>query len=208
MISPCANGLFASDAKAAFELITVAPADCRTDHVDAVVLGWRSSAERIAREVRQQGYKGALIAALAKPSSADVVSALSSGCDDAQRFPTEPSELAVRISAIRRRIEGALTSSTIIKVGRLEIGRDGSDPRIDGKPLKVSPNCAKVLAIVAESPHPVPLARIALALYRGDPPPSKTVNTYLCMLRAIMSVATGEDRWLKRHDGGYVLYRP
>ena len=207
VLSPPAKPLFSSRGAAAFELIAVVPADCRTVQVDAIVLGWRSSAEQIARDVRQRGYKGALIAALAKPSPADVASALSSGCDDAQWFPTEPRELAVRITAIRRRTEGRAFLPTIIRAGRLEIGQDGSDPRIDGKPLKVSPNCAKVLAIVAGSSRPVPLARIALAMYGGDPPPSKTVNTYLCMLRSIMSVATGEDGWLKLHDGGYVLYK-
>lgn len=207
MLNPLGAPPFASDPAPTFELIDLVPAECRTSRVDALVLGWQSSADRIAHEVRRQGYRGALIAALPCPSTSDVVTALSCGCDDAQSFPAEPRELVERIAAIRRRTEGHPAPPATIRAGRLEIGPDGRDPRVDGKPLKVSPNCSRVLAIVAASPHPVPLERIALALYGGDPPPSKTINTYLCLLRSIMSVATGEDGWLKLQDGGYVLYR-
>ena len=197
--------LFDTSHTMAFEFVNLPSDDQEMTEIDAVVLGWRKQAGAVAMRLRKQGYRGAMIAALGNSHVDNVVSALSCGCDDAQRIPFDPRELAVRVAAIQQRINRSRCAPPIIRAGRLEIGRDGSDPRIDGKPLKVSPNCAKVLAIVAASKHPVPLARIATALYGSEPPPSKTVNTYLCMLRSIMAAATGTDGWLKLSDGGYVL---
>ncbi|PWC44262.1 hypothetical protein [Azospirillum sp. TSO22-1] len=190
----------------AFELLDVSPDQAAAAPVAAFLLGWDGQAPAAARRVRGAGYGGPLIAALDGHNVDAIAAALAHGCDDAQAFPLHPRELAARIAAIRRRAAPPLR--TRVRCGRLEIGRDGSDPLVDGKPLKVSPNCAKVLGIVAAARHPVPLPRIATALYGDDPPPSKTVNTYLCMLRSIMAAATGEDGWLALHDGGYVLHRP
>ncbi|WP_448188529.1 hypothetical protein [Azospirillum sp. sgz301742] len=189
----------------AFDLVGVAPDVPCVAGVDAVLLRWHERADSLVRRVRGHGYRGPLIAALDSRSPDHVVAALSSGCDDAQPYPCDPRELRARIGAIHQRAAIATAGPARIRSGCLEIGRDGSDPWVDGKPLKVSPNCAKVLAAVALAKRPVPLPRLAAMLYGAEPPPSKTINTYLCMLRTIMTAATGRDGWLKLKDGGYVL---
>jgi DNA-binding response OmpR family regulator len=175
--------------------------------IDGVLLAWQANAGRLAHHIRGQGYRGPMIAALPWPSPTDVVAALAHGCDDAQAFPLPTEELAARVMAIGQRQRRGFDRPARILAGDLEIGHDGEDPRIDGRRLKVSPSCARVLAIVAAARTPVPLERIASALYGAERPSSNTVKTYLSMLRSIMATATRRDGWLKLRDGGYVLFQ-
>ena len=190
-----------------FDVVEVRPDGPDPEGIDALVVGWDRRIAPMVRQLRSRTYRGAVIAALPDLSPQAAAFALSSGCDDAQRLPIDARELELRIAAIHRRIAHGRAADGTLVAGRLRIGRDGSDPRLDGIPLKVSPNCAKVLSIVAASSVPVPAARIAHALYGADQPPSKTINTYLCMLRSILEAATDEAGWLAFQEGGYILKR-
>ncbi len=87
----------------------------------------------------------------AKGDPMDRIVGLELGADDYLPKPFEPRELLARIRAVlRRRGEGALSPSTVLRFGALEIDRDARTVAVAGQPCELTSYQFDLLIALAE----------------------------------------------------------
>ena len=74
---------------------------------------------------------------------------LEAGADDYVTKPFEPSILAARLRAVLRRV-ARHDASPVLRVGELEIDRDGMEVRVAGQAVSLTPTEYRLLLELAE----------------------------------------------------------
>jgi DNA-binding response OmpR family regulator len=134
----------------------------------------------------------------------DVVLGLEAGADDYVTKPFEPAILAARLRAVLRRV-ARHDASPLLRIGELEIDRDGMEVRVAGGPIALTPTEYRLLLELAEN-RGVVLSRERLLedvwgyVWSGD---TRLVDMHVRRLRAKI----GPDAIETVRGAGYKLVR-
>jgi DNA-binding response OmpR family regulator len=140
-----------------------------------------------------------IIMVTAKADSFDVVGGLEAGADDYVTKPFEPKELAARIRAMLRRVQGfASDSRSVVLGGRVEVIPDEGVVRVEGKEVHVTLTEFRLLCELASAPNRVFTREVLLESvwgydYLGD---TKVVDVHVYRLRAKIEEDPTEPRHL------------
>ena len=104
----------------------------------------------VCRSIREHSVVP-IVMLTARTDPIDVVLGLEAGADDYVTKPFEPSILAARLRAVLRRV-ARHDASPVLRVGELEIDRDGMEVRVAGEPVALTPTEYRLLLELAEQP--------------------------------------------------------
>ena len=93
-----------------------------------------------------------IIMLTARVEEADRLIGLQLGADDYVVKPFSPRELVARVRAILRRVQAPDVDTGVIRVGALEIDRNGYQVSKDGRPVQLTPIEFGILATLAGRP--------------------------------------------------------
>jgi DNA-binding response OmpR family regulator len=124
-------------------------------HPDLVVLdimlpeldGWE-----VCRRLRQEGDNVPIIMLTARGEDVDRIVGLELGADDYVTKPFNPRELVARVKAVLRRAQSEQPVRRFLRLGQLEIDRDGREARIAGEELELRTKEFDLLLAFAEHP--------------------------------------------------------
>jgi DNA-binding response OmpR family regulator len=102
----------------------------------------------VCRTIREHSVVP-IVMLTARTDPVDVVLGLEAGADDYVTKPFEPSILSARLRAVLRRI-ARHDASPVLRVGELEINRDGMDVHVSGEPVSLTPTEYRLLLDLAE----------------------------------------------------------
>ena len=157
----------------------------------------------VCRSIRESSVVP-VVMLTARTDPVDVVLGLEAGADDYVTKPFEPAVLAARLRAVLRRV-ARHDASPVLRIGELEIDRDGMDVRVDGKPVALTPTEYRLLLGLAEN-RGVVLSRERLLedvwgyVWSGD---TRLVDMHVRRLRAKI----GPDAIETVRGTGYKLVR-
>ena len=103
----------------------------------------------VCRSIREHSVVP-IVMLTARTDPVDVVLGLEAGADDYVTKPFEPAILAARLRAVLRRV-ARHDGSSALRVGELEIDRDGMEVRVGGAPVGLTPTEYKLLLELAEN---------------------------------------------------------
>lgn len=124
-------------------------------HPDLVVLdimlpeldGWE-----VCRRLRQDGDNVPIIMLTARGEDVDKIVGLELGADDYVTKPFNPRELVARVKAVLRRAQSEQPVRRLLRLGQLEIDREGREARIAGEELELRTKEFDLLLTFAEHP--------------------------------------------------------
>jgi DNA-binding response OmpR family regulator len=102
----------------------------------------------VCRMIREQSVVP-IVMLTARTDPVDVVLGLEAGADDYVTKPFEPSILAARLRAVLRRV-ARHDVSPVLRVGELEIDREGMEVRVGNEPVSLTPTEYRLLLELAE----------------------------------------------------------
>ena len=102
----------------------------------------------VCRTIREHSVVP-IVMLTARTDPVDVVLGLEAGADDYVTKPFEPSILAARLRAVLRRV-ARHDASPVLRVGELEIDRDGVEARVSGELVSLTPTEYRLLLELAE----------------------------------------------------------
>ncbi len=105
------------------------------------------SGEELLTKIRQKDKKTPVLILTAKARIEDKERCFSEGADDYLTKPFEPSELLLRLKALRRR----RAPERLLRVGGVEIDLDAERVSVDGKELKLTKKDWLLLKLLAEN---------------------------------------------------------
>ena len=138
----------------------------------------------------------------------DKVVGLEIGAEDYVAKPFEPRELLARIRVVLRR--GAITSSDILRFGRLEIDRSSRIVRIGDEEKPLTSYQFDLLNAMAERAGRVLSREMLAELVRGseeyDPAFDRSIDVHIARLRAVLEDDSKSPRRILTVRGaGYVF---
>jgi DNA-binding response OmpR family regulator len=126
----------------------------RRERPDVIVLDLRlpgMDGREVCRALRRESdVPVIMLTALAEES--DQVAGLELGADDYVTKPFSPRALVARVRALLRRRRGDLKAPEVLRAGALEIDLEQHRVSLGEKPLHLTPNEFKLLAILARHP--------------------------------------------------------
>jgi two-component system, OmpR family, alkaline phosphatase synthesis response regulator PhoP len=142
--------------------------------------GWE-----VCRRLRKSGNNVPIIMLTARAEDVDKVVGLELGADDYVTKPFNPRELIARIKAVLRRYGTGAATSSLIRLGQLEIDRDRREASMLGQALDLRPKEFDLLVSLAENAGMVfnrdqLLNRVWGYDYYGD---TRTVDVHVAHLR-------------------------
>jgi DNA-binding response OmpR family regulator len=102
----------------------------------------------VCRTIREQSVVP-IVMLTARTDPVDVVLGLEAGADDYVTKPFEPSILAARLRAVLRRV-ARHDASPVLRVGEVEIDRQGMEVRVVGQLVSLTPTEYRLLLELAE----------------------------------------------------------
>jgi DNA-binding response OmpR family regulator len=157
----------------------------------------------VCRSIREHSVVP-VVMLTARTDPVDVVLSLEAGADDYVTKPFEPAILAARLRAVLRRV-ARHDASPLLRIGELEIDRDGMEVRVAGEPIALTPTEYRLLLELAEN-RGVVLSRERLLedvwgyVWSGD---TRLVDMHVRRLRAKI----GPDAIETVRGAGYKLVR-
>ena len=103
----------------------------------------------VCRSIREHSVVP-VVMLTARTDPVDVVLGLEAGADDYVTKPFEPAILAARLRAVLRRV-ARQDASPLLRIGELEIDRDGMEVRVAGGPIALTPTEYRLLLELAEN---------------------------------------------------------
>ena len=103
----------------------------------------------VCRSIREHSVVP-VVMLTARTDPVDVVLGLEAGADDYVTKPFEPAILAARLRAVLRRV-ARHDASPLLRIGELEIDRDGMEVRVAGGPIALTPTEYRLLLELAEN---------------------------------------------------------
>jgi len=175
----------------------------------AIILGG-TEAEEIAAALRAAGVRNPILGIIDARSWERCVSLQGAGCDDVLYKPVKPQEVASRISAIVRRMNGHVGGH--VAIGDLTVFFDGREPEIAGQPLKLSARETAIFTHLAlKAGKVVAKDSIFNAVYgmQTKLPFDKVIDVYICKIRKKIEAVTGGPLYIETVYGrGYKLAAP
>jgi DNA-binding response OmpR family regulator len=158
----------------------------------------------VCRSIREQSVVP-IVMLTARTDAVDVVLGLEAGADDYVTKPFEPAVLAARLRAVLRRASRH-DASPLLRVGELEIDRDGMVVRVSGEPVALTPTEYRLLLELAEHAGVVCsrerlLEEVWGYVWAGD---TRLVDMHVRRLRVKVGAAAIETV----RGAGYKLARP
>jgi DNA-binding response OmpR family regulator len=158
----------------------------------------------VCRSIREQSVVP-VVMLTARSDPIDVVVGLEAGADDYVTKPFEPAVLSARLRAVLRRVAPP-AASPLLRVGDLEIDRDGMEVRAAGRPVALTPTEYRLLLELAERPGTVCSRERLLEdvwgyVWAGD---TRLVDMHVRRLRVKIGVGAIETV----RGAGYKLARP
>jgi DNA-binding response OmpR family regulator len=157
----------------------------------------------VCRSIREHSVVP-VVMLTARTDPVDVVLGLEAGADDYVTKPFEPAILAARLRAVLRRV-ARHDASPLLRIGELEVDRDGMEVRVAGEPIALTPTEYRLLLELAEN-RGVVLSRERLLedvwgyVWSGD---TRLVDMHVRRLRAKI----GPDAIETVRGAGYKLVR-
>jgi Response regulators consisting of a CheY-like receiver domain and a winged-helix DNA-binding domain len=180
----------------------------RTQRPDLIVLDWMlpgKSGIDVCRELRQTSQCG-IIMVTARSDEADKIVGLEIGADDYMTKPFSLRELASRIRALLRRIQGPEDKPVLLERDNLIISEAKCQVYQDGREIQLTPTEFKILYTLAARPGIVfsrlQLLRTALEdEYAGY---ERTMDSHIRNLRRKLGDDPGSPRYIQTVYGfGY-----
>jgi len=158
----------------------------------------------LARRVRQEGNVP-IIMLTARAEEADRVAGLEMGADDYVTKPFSLRELAARVRAVLRRVEGG-PPPQVLQAGPFHIDLAGREARLSGKLLDLTPTEFDLLAVFVRHPGRVFTRRELLEVLqeRSYATLPRTVDSHVKNLRRKIEPNPDEPSFiLTMHGVGY-----
>ena len=158
---------------------------------------------RVLKELRQRGIRVPVLMLTARNTELDKVHSLDLGADDYLTKPFGMEELAARIRALLRRVEG----EEILRVGDLEVNTTTREVRRDERQIDLTLREYELLEFMARNPRRALSRDFLLSRVWGEESRAETnvVDVYVTYLRKKLE-GRGEPRLIQTVRGvGYAL---
>ncbi|WP_046174255.1 response regulator transcription factor [Domibacillus indicus] len=156
-------------------------------HYDVLILDWmmpNGNGVDACRDLRKDGYEGAILMLTAKDAVEDRVAGLDSGADDYLVKPFEIDELLARLRALTRRNYAPIVEERVAIQG-VEVNRNSQTIQKDGAAIQLSPREFQVLDLLVQNKGQVLTREIMLDRiwgYDADVT-AKTIDATVKLLR-------------------------
>ncbi|MFD2614245.1 response regulator transcription factor [Paenibacillus gansuensis] len=120
---------------------------------DVLILDWMMpgrSGTDVCRELRKDGYRGAVLMLTAKDTLQDRVEGLDAGADDYLVKPFEIDELLARLRALSRRNFAPIQDDTV-RLGRYVVHRTNQTVHLGGERIQLSPREFQLLDLLLQN---------------------------------------------------------
>lgn len=213
---PIAELLHWHISQAGFDVLATADGDealllIEEERPDLVILDWMIeslSGIEVCRRIRRMGEMSSLpvIMLTARSAEDDRLRGLETGADDYVTKPFSPAELVLRVKAVLRRTNPAV-SGEMLKVGGITMDTSGYHVVRDGEPVQLGPTEYRILRYLMERPGRV-LSRMQLldgVWGRDSDIEIRTVDVHIRRLRAAMNGEGKKDIIRTVRAAGYSL---
>ncbi|WP_215406670.1 response regulator transcription factor [Vibrio gigantis] len=157
----------------------------------------------VCQSLRQQGVTTPILMLTARDTLQDKVAGFEVGSDDYLVKPFAMKELKMRLMALVRRAQGTVTT---LSVADLKLDLDKHQAIRDGKLLKLSPVCWRMLVtLVRNSPNVVSKTKLEEA-WEDEMPSSDSMKAHLFKLRQIVDAPFDSKLIHTVHGIGVVLH--
>lgn len=166
-------------------------------HYDVLVLDWmmpNGDGVDVCRDLRKEGYGGAILMLTAKDAVEDRVVGLDAGADDYLVKPFEIDELLARLRALTRRNYAPIVEETVSIQG-VELNRNGQTIQMDGQSIQLSPREFQLLDLLVQNKGQVLTRDVMLDRiwgYDADVT-AKTIDATVKLLRKKLDVFSRPD---------------
>ena len=163
----------------------------------------RMNGVQVLKELRQKGIRVPVLMLTARNTEMDKVHSLDMGADDYLTKPFGIEELAARIRALLRRVEG----DEVLKVGDLEVNTTTREVRRGERQIDLSMREYELLEFMARNPRRALSRDLLLSRVWGEESRAETnvVDVYVTYLRKKLE-GGGEPRLIQTVRGvGYAL---
>ena len=157
----------------------------------------------VLKELRQRGIRAPVLMLTARNTEMDKVHSLDLGADDYLTKPFGMEELAARIRALLRRVEG----EEVLRVGDLEVNTTTREVRCGERQIDLTVREYELLQFMARNPRRALSRNLLLSRVWGEESRAETnvVDVYVTYLRKKLE-SCGEPRLLQTVRGvGYAL---
>lgn len=166
-------------------------------HYDVLVLDWmmpNGDGVDVCRDLRKEGYGGAILMLTAKDAVEDRVVGLDAGADDYLVKPFEIDELLARLRALTRRNYAPIVEETVSIQG-VELNRNGQTIQMAGQSIQLSPREFQLLDLLVQNKGQVLTRDVMLDRiwgYDADVT-AKTIDATVKLLRKKLDVFSRPD---------------
>lgn len=178
-------------------------------HYDVLVLDWmmpNGTGVDACRDLRKEGYSGAILMLTAKDAVEDRVVGLDAGADDYLVKPFEIDELLARLRALTRRNYAPIVEETVSVQG-VELNRNGQTIQSGGEPIQLSPREFQLLDLLVQNKGQVLTRDVLLDRiwgYESDVT-AKTIDATVKLLRKKLDLAGRPDLVQSVRGVGYKI---
>ncbi len=161
----------------------------------------------VCRRYRAQGGNVPILMLTARGRLEDKLLGFEAGADDYLTKPFELRELAARIQVLHNRQQRR--SPAILRIADLALDVAGRSATRQGQPLTLSPAGYRLLeALMRKSPHVLPYAELAQALWGDAEHDPARLHTHVSLLRAAVDRSYDQPLILTVHGFGYRIVPP
>jgi len=178
-------------------------------HYDVLVLDWmmpNGTGVDACRNLRKEGYSGAILMLTAKDAVEDRVVGLDAGADDYLVKPFEIDELLARLRALTRRNYAPIVEETVSVQG-VALNRNGQTIQSGGEPIQLSPREFQLLDLLVQNKGQVLTRDVLLDRiwgYESDVT-AKTIDATVKLLRKKLDLAGRPDLVQSVRGVGYKI---
>ncbi|MEM1505081.1 response regulator transcription factor [Domibacillus sp. 8LH] len=166
-------------------------------HYDVLILDWmmpNGTGVEVCRDLRKEGYGGAILMLTAKDAVEDRVMGLDAGADDYLVKPFEIDELLARLRALTRRNYAPIVEETVSIQG-VELNRNSQTIQKNGQSIQLSPREFQLLDLLVQNKGQVLTRDVMLDRiwgYEADVT-TKTIDATVKLLRKKLDLVDRPD---------------
>lgn len=166
-------------------------------HYDVIILDWmmpNGTGVEVCRDLRKEGYGGAILMLTAKDAVEARVMGLDAGADDYLVKPFEIDELLARLRALTRRNYAPIVEETVSIQG-VELNRNSQTIQKNGQSIQLSPREFQLLDLLVQNKGQVLTRDVMLDRiwgYEADVT-AKTIDATVKLLRKKLDLVDRPD---------------